>query len=652
MATRSRRTSPNDPVPDRSEDTSKVRGRSPLAGPIAAVNREVRERHYVSSSEAANRSQLSQLPPPTVKRALVHATSVLTTREGERVLSVDMRPLVIHLLAALEQAGIERAVVTLGHNATQVAECVTEYGFTRLQIDFVYLTLGSAVGAVWCSLANSVIAARALFTGKEPLLIVRADNLYDCRLLRKIADAPFGKNRRLQAYALVDDTPTAVGWATSVRNNWARVALATHDRQCAVRCSPRLGSFDAVVAGEVYATTPQLFEVLTELFRERASTSLADAMSELADRGALGVVQVGELDRHWFESRTLATIFKDETRAQGGLSSAGSSRPWAHIAQAARELLYSGEWRPTANMPTPPLRGDIEKLQMPMLQLGPTLGEGVRTAAHTPRPPTTPTTSPTPTPTPTRASALPPAASRRRRRRPRALRPRLTGWVRACLQAHGLVVEAEAGPSVGSFSKLAVKMVPINKGGDTEEGGGVMEAVMSEVHALRHLSGHENIVKLIDVVELNAAVYIVLERIGGPGLDEHLLAQPRGVLPEPQARQFFRHLLAALRHAHARGFLHCDVKPANVRLQLGPREGELTAVLVSITHACTHLTPPLTPPLAPPLTPYPSPPTRWTGASRGGSISSRRVSQRAPSSTPHQSSSPATTPTRRGAARG
>ena len=60
-------------------------------------------------------------------------------------------------------------------------------------------------------------------------------------------------------------------------------------------------------------------------------------------------------------------------------------------------------------------------------------------------------------------------------------------------------------------------------------------------------------------------------------------------LPERQARHFFRHLLAALRHAHARGFLHCDVKPANVRLQLGPREGELTAVLVRVTHAhaCT-----------------------------------------------------------------
>ena len=34
-----------------------------------------------------------------------------------------------------------------------------------------------------------------------------------------------------------------------------------------MRCSARLGSFDAVVAGECYATTPRLFELLTELFR-------------------------------------------------------------------------------------------------------------------------------------------------------------------------------------------------------------------------------------------------------------------------------------------------------------------------------------------------------------------------------------------------
>ena len=43
--------------------------------------------------------------------------------------------------------------------------------------------------------ANSVIAARAAFPGKAPLLIVRADNLYDSRLLRRIAAAPFGTDK-------------------------------------------------------------------------------------------------------------------------------------------------------------------------------------------------------------------------------------------------------------------------------------------------------------------------------------------------------------------------------------------------------------------------------------------------------------------------
>ena len=42
--------------------------------------------------------------------------------ELEQVFSIDMRPLVIHLLAGLEHAGITRAVVTLGHAAKELAD--------------------------------------------------------------------------------------------------------------------------------------------------------------------------------------------------------------------------------------------------------------------------------------------------------------------------------------------------------------------------------------------------------------------------------------------------------------------------------------------------------------------------------------------------
>lgn len=320
-------------------------------------------RRFLSKDKAA----------PTVKRALVHATAVLTTRDAERVLSVDMRPLVIHLLAGLEQAGIERAVVTLGHDAAQVAECVTAYGFTHMKIDFVYLTLGSPVGAVWRNLANSVIAARAAFSGKAPLLIVRADHLYDGRLLRKIASVPFpgGAQQRFEAYALVDATPALTRWVASSRNNWARVSVAERDRTIALRCGARLKTFDAVVAGEAYACTPKIFEVLASLFTQSLSTSLVDAMAELADAGALGVVEVSELDQRplWFAPRTLSGVFQPGRVVP-------AAPPWTHLHQCAKDLLYSGEWRPTANMPKPPLRGELEKRTEPLLQLGPTLGEG------------------------------------------------------------------------------------------------------------------------------------------------------------------------------------------------------------------------------------------------------------------------------------
>ena len=81
------------------------------------------------------------------------------------------------------------------------------------------------------------------------------------------------------------------------------------------------------------------------------------------------------------------------------------------------------------------------------------------------------------------------------------------------------------------------------------------------------------------MVELADAVYVVMERVEGPDLHDYIDEQPGGVLSERVARHFFRHILAALRHAHGRGFLHCDLKPANVRLQKG-RDGAMTAVLV------------------------------------------------------------------------
>ena len=70
-------------------------------------------------------------------------------------------------------------------------------------------------------------------------------------------------------------------------------------------------------------------------------------------------------------------------------------------------------------------------------------------------------------------------------------------------------------------------------------------------------------VRVVDVIEVVDAHYIVMEEVGGPELTQLLQRAPGGRLPLHTTRLVFRDLLAGLRHAHGRGFVHCDLKPAN-----------------------------------------------------------------------------------------
>jgi serine/threonine protein kinase len=97
--------------------------------------------------------------------------------------------------------------------------------------------------------------------------------------------------------------------------------------------------------------------------------------------------------------------------------------------------------------------------------------------------------------------------------------------------------------------------------------GGLDWALLSrEVEKLALLYTSRNIVGLLDVGWQSNPPYYVMEYLKSGSLELHLAGGP---LPASDAVRIIRGVLQALVHAHGRGVLHCDLKPANVLIDDG-----------------------------------------------------------------------------------
>ena len=105
----------------------------------------------------------------------------------------------------------------------------------------------------------------------------------------------------------------------------------------------------------------------------------------------------------------------------------------------------------------------------------------------------------------------------------------------------------------------------------SHRGGLDWSLLSSEVEKLVFLSADRYVVQLLDVGWDADPPYYVMEYVENGSLEDHL--KQTGTMSVGEAVEMFREIAMGLVHAHGKGVLHCDLKPANILLDqdLKPR---------------------------------------------------------------------------------
>ncbi len=95
---------------------------------------------------------------------------------------------------------------------------------------------------------------------------------------------------------------------------------------------------------------------------------------------------------------------------------------------------------------------------------------------------------------------------------------------------------------------------------------------------------HPHIVRCYEHGRLLRQSYLLMELLMGPSLFRVLTSRRQRRLTVDEALRVTLQMVSALRHLHDIGYLHCDVKPANImfRQQAAPGEVPLEAVLLDM----------------------------------------------------------------------
>jgi len=118
---------------------------------------------------------------------------------------------------------------------------------------------------------------------------------------------------------------------------------------------------------------------------------------------------------------------------------------------------------------------------------------------------------------------------------------------------------------MGMHQKRAVKVLPKNKLGNNS----YLQRFQLEAKAIASLN-HPNIVRAYDIDNEKDTHYLVMEFVDGSDLNS--LVRKKGPLPYEVAADYIIQAARGLHHAHEKGLIHRDVKPANLLVN---REGAI-----------------------------------------------------------------------------